>query len=70
MGLETVASAGGSIERFVSSFAGPENTPDPFYSGNEERMHSTIGDVTPMEFIHNHQDLARTAQECTSSAVV
>ncbi len=37
---------------------------------SEERTHSTIGDMTPMEFIHNHQDRARIAQESPSLAVV
>lgn len=37
---------------------------------NEERTHSTIGDLTPMEFIHNHRNRAQTAQESTSLAVV
>ena len=37
---------------------------------NEERTHSTIGDMTPMEFIHNHQNRAQAAQEVTSLAVV
>ncbi len=37
---------------------------------NEERTHSTIGDMTPIEFIHNHQDRARIAQESPSLAVV
>jgi putative transposase len=37
---------------------------------NEERPHSTIGDVTPMEFIQHHQDRAQAAQESTSLALV
>ena len=37
---------------------------------NEERTHSTIGDMTPMEFIHNHQNRTQAAQELTSLAVV
>lgn len=37
---------------------------------NEERTHSTIGDVTPMEFIHNHHNRSQPAQESTSLAVV
>jgi putative transposase len=37
---------------------------------NEERTHSTIGDVTPMEFIKHHQDRAQAAQELTSLALV
>ena len=37
---------------------------------NEERTHSTIGDITPMEFIHNHQYRTQAAQESTSLAVV
>ena len=37
---------------------------------NEERTHSTIGDRTPMEFIHNHQAGAQMAQESTSLALV
>jgi putative transposase len=37
---------------------------------NEERTHSSIGDVTPMEFIHNHHDQPQAAQEATSLAVV
>jgi putative transposase len=37
---------------------------------NEERTHSTIGDMTPMEFIHNHQHRTQAAQESTSLAVV
>ena len=37
---------------------------------NEERTHSIIGDVTPMEFIKHHQDRAQAAQELTSWAVV
>lgn len=37
---------------------------------NEERTHSTIGDVTPMEFIHNLQDRSRAAPDSTSLALV
>ena len=37
---------------------------------NEERTHSAIGDVTPMEFIQNHQTWTRAAQESTSLALV
>jgi putative transposase len=37
---------------------------------NEERTHSTIGDVTPQEFIANYQNGAHPAQEITSSALV
>jgi transposase InsO family protein len=36
---------------------------------HEERTHRTIGDVTPIEFIQNHQDRSRAAQESTSLAV-
>ena len=37
---------------------------------NEERTHSTIGDVTPQEFIINYQNGAHSVQEVTSSALV
>ena len=37
---------------------------------NEERTHSTIGDVTPQEFINNYQNGAHLTQELTSLAVV
>ena len=37
---------------------------------NEERTHSTIGDVTPMEFIKHYQDRSQAARESTSLAVV
>jgi len=37
---------------------------------NEERTHSTIGDMTPMEFIHNHQNRTQTAQALLSLALV
>lgn len=37
---------------------------------NEERTHSSIGDVTPQEFINTYQDGAHVAQESTSLAVV
>ncbi len=37
---------------------------------NEERTHSAIGDVTPQEFILNHQNKAPLTQEVTSSALV
>lgn len=37
---------------------------------NEERTHSSIGDVTPMEFINHHHNQPQTAQESTSLAVV
>jgi putative transposase len=37
---------------------------------NEERTYSTIEDMTHMEFIHNHQNRTRAAQELTSLAVV
>lgn len=37
---------------------------------NEERTHSAIGDVTPMEFIHNHHDQPQAVQKATSLAVV
>ena len=37
---------------------------------NEERTHSAIGDVTPHEFIRNHQNRDHLTQELTSSALV
>jgi putative transposase len=37
---------------------------------NEVRTHSAIGDVTPQEFIVNHQNGVHLIQELTSSAVV
>ena len=37
---------------------------------NEERTHSTIGDVTPQEFIANYQNGSHLIQELTSSALV
>lgn len=37
---------------------------------HEERTHSTIGDMTPMEFIHNQQDRSQAAPESTSLALV
>jgi putative transposase len=37
---------------------------------NEERTHSTIGDVTPQEFIHNYHNTAHLTQELTSSVLV
>ena len=37
---------------------------------NEERTHSTIGDVTPMEFIQLYQHRTQAAQESTSLALV
>lgn len=37
---------------------------------NEERTHSAIGDVIPMEFIQNHHTRTQAAQESTSLAVV
>jgi putative transposase len=37
---------------------------------NEERTHSSIGDVTPQEFITNHQNRSHLTQEFTSSALV
>ena len=37
---------------------------------HEERTHSTIGQMTPMEFIHHHQNRTQAAQEFTSLAVV
>ncbi len=37
---------------------------------NEDRTHSTIGDVTPQEFINNYQHGAHLAQESTSLTVV
>jgi len=37
---------------------------------NEERTHSTIGDVTPLEFIKNHQNTAHAAPASTSLALV
>ena len=33
---------------------------------NEERTHSAIDDVMPMEFIQKHQDRSRAARETTS----
>jgi putative transposase len=36
----------------------------------EERTHSTIGNLTPMEFINHHQNRPQAAQEFTSLAVV
>ena len=37
---------------------------------NEERTHSAIGNVTPMEFIKHSQDRSQAAQESTSLALV
>ncbi|MBA2252949.1 MAG: transposase [Nitrospirales bacterium] len=37
---------------------------------HKERTHSTIGDMTPMEFIQHHQDRSQAAQESTSLALV
>ena len=37
---------------------------------NEERPHSAIGDVTPQEFIRNHQAGVYRAQDSTTLAVV
>ncbi len=37
---------------------------------NEERTHSAIGNLTPMEFINHHHNPPQTAQESTSLAVV
>lgn len=37
---------------------------------NDERTHSSLGDVTPWEFIHNYQTGTQLTQEVTSSAVV
>ena len=37
---------------------------------NEERTHSAIGDVTPQEFIRNHQAGVYRAQDSTTLAVV
>ncbi len=37
---------------------------------NEERTHSTIGDVTPLEFIKNHQDWSQAAQASTTLTLV
>ena len=37
---------------------------------NEERTHSTIGDMTPLEFINNHHNRTQTAQEPASLALV
>jgi hypothetical protein len=33
-------------------------------------MHSTIGDLTPVEFIENHQTTTHAAMESTSVALV
>lgn len=37
---------------------------------NEEWTHSSIGDLTPQEFINTYQNRAHGAQESTSLAVV
>ena len=37
---------------------------------NEERTHSTIGDVTPQEFITHYQNGSHLIQKLTSSALV
>ena len=37
---------------------------------NEERTHSSLGDVTPLEFIRNYQTGAYLAQDLTTLAVV
>jgi putative transposase len=37
---------------------------------NKDWTHSTIGDVTPQEFIHNYLHEAHQIQEFTSSALV
>jgi putative transposase len=37
---------------------------------NEERTHSSLGDVTPREFMNNYQTRAQLTQEFTSSALV
>ena len=36
----------------------------------EERTHSTIDDLTPMEFIRNHQQMPQASQESTSLTLV
>ena len=35
---------------------------------NEEATHSPIGDMIPLEFIHNHQSQTQTGQGLTSLA--
>ncbi len=37
---------------------------------NKERTHSTIGDVTPREFINNYQNGSHLVQESTSLVLV
>lgn len=37
---------------------------------NEERTHSSIGDLTPMEFIKNQQQMAQASSETTSQTLV
>jgi putative transposase len=37
---------------------------------NEERTHSAIGDVTPQEFILNHQNAVHLTQKVISSALL
>jgi len=37
---------------------------------NDERTHSSIGDVTPMEFTQHHQDRSQAARKSTSSVLV
>jgi putative transposase len=37
---------------------------------NEDRPHSTIGDVTPMEFITNYEHRPQTSQDSTSMTLV
>lgn len=42
----------------------------PLQFVRRHRMHSTIRDVTPMEFVPNHQDRFQAARETTPSALV
>jgi len=37
---------------------------------NEERTHSTIGDMTPLEFIQRYQDRSHAARESSSLVLV
>ncbi|MFZ1503904.1 MAG: integrase core domain-containing protein [Nitrospira sp.] len=37
---------------------------------NEVRTHSSMGNMTPMEFINHHHNQPQIAQELTSVAVV
>ena len=58
-------------QALVSDLAGARHVIEAWRrESNEERTYNISRDMTPVEFIHNHQDRTQAAQKLTSLAVV